>query len=291
MKQFSNLAKFMFCMVAVLLVITVVLGIATAIKEGNKKQETSGNHVSVTPIATPSPAPIEPTETPVPDNPMETPTPTPSPSPEPRPKVVIDPGHQKAEVTEKEPIGPGSDTMKSKMSYGSTSTTTGKREYLWTLPMAHNVKEKLEARGYEVVLTRESHDVNISNAERALLANESGADIYICLQLDSYTQTSVAGIYSQIPSAQNPFISHLHESSKLLAEAIQKCLVAETGARDRGVRTEDNSAAINWSQIPVVVLQLGYMSSPDEDAKLWQEEYQNKIATAICDGIDEYFGY
>lgn len=286
MKQFSTLAKFMFCVVTVLLVITVVLGVATAVKESGDKKE-SGTNVSVTPIVTPSSAPVEPTEAPEPD---ATETPMPTPSPTPKHKIAIDPGQQKSQMTEVEPIGPGATATTAKMSYGATSVTTGKKEYLWTLPISYKIKEELENRGYEVVLTREEHEVSISNAERAQFANESGAEIYISIQADAASSNTASGIYSQIPSKSNPYISDLYSECKSLASEIQTRLIAETGTRDRGLRETDTVAAINWSEIPVTVLQLGFMSNPEEDANLWNEEYQDKLVKAICDGIDAYFG-
>lgn len=298
MKQLSNLTKVMFCIVAVLLVITVALGIATAVKDGKKNKE--GN-VSVTPQPTPTGVPGIDGEgengqtTPIPTGeadvtppaPTDEPTPTPAPSSR---KIAIDPGQQKKANNEKEPVGPGATATTAKMSYGATSATTQKREYEWTLALSQKIKNELEARGYEVFLTRDTADVDISNAERAKLANESGADIYISIQADAAENTAASGIYAQIPTKTNAFVSHMYEDCKSLAAAIQKALIAETGAKDRGLSEQDTVAAINWSQIPVTVLQLGFMSNKDEDKKLWSEDYQSKLVKAICDGIDAYFG-
>lgn len=287
MKQLSTLTKIMFCIVAILLVITVVLGIMTAVKDSkeNKDKNQGISSTTVTPFpaasTTPSPSP-EPT-------PEPTATPTPTEVPTGGHKIAIDPGQQKNQMTEEEPIGPGASATTAKMSYGATSTTTGKREYQWSLPFARRLKEELEARGYEVVLTREEHDVTISNAERAQFVNESGAEIYLSLQADAATNKDAKGIYSQIPSQSNPFVGNLYGDCKRLAKTIQNNLIAETGTKDRGVQENDQVAAINYSQVPVTVLQLGFMSNVEEDTNLWSEEYQDKMIKAICDGIDAYF--
>lgn len=294
MKQLSNLTKVMFSIVAVLLVITVVLGIMTAVKDSKENKENNkGISTTVTPIPTQSAAPTgtsEPTpEATITPEATETPVPTEAAAVTGGHKIALDPGQQKSQMTDVEPVGPGASATTAKMSYGATSTTTGKREYEWSLLFTLRLKEELEARGYEVVLTREEADVMISNAERAQFANASGAEIYLSIQADAASNTEAKGIYSQIPSQSNAFVGNLYSDCKRLAKAIQNNLIAETGTKDRGVQENDSVAAINYSEIPVTVLQLGFMSNKEEDANLWSEEYQDKMIKAICDGIDTYF--
>ena len=283
MKQLSNLTKVMFCLVAVLLVITVVLGIATVVKDGKKDKDssqTSGTLVSPSPSGDNSQdATTAPTAT-------ETPTPTPTPVGH---KVALDPGQQKNAMTADEPVGPGSSTMVDKMSYGATSTTTGKREYEWSLLFTLKVKEELVARGYQVIMTREENDVEISNADRAQFVNESGAQIYVSIQADAASNVEAKGIYAQVPSKSNSFIGSMYEQCKNLASCMQSALIKETGAKDRGLSETDKVTTLNWSKVPVTVLQLGFMSNKEEDKNLWSDDYQKKMVKAICDGIDAYF--
>ena len=291
MKQLSNLTKIMFCIVAVLLVITVVLGIMTAVKDSKENKENNqGISTTVTPIPTSSADSGNLGEVTITPEATLTPTPVPTEVPAAGGKlVVLDPGQQKNAMTEDEPVGPGAAATTDKMSYGATSATTGKREYEWSLPFTLKLKEELEARGYQVLLTREEADVMISNAERAKFANESGADIYLSIQADAASNTDAKGVYAQVPSQSNAFVGELYHDCKRLAKAIQNAVVTETGARDRGVQENDNVAAINYSENPVAVLQLGFMSNVEEDTNLWSEEYQAKMVKAICDGIDTYF--
>ena len=204
----------MFCLVAVLLVITVVLGIATVVKDGKKDSDgsqTSGTLLSPSPTGDNSQdATMAPTAT-------ETPTPTPTPAGH---KVALDPGQQKNAMTADEPVGPGSSTMVDKMSYGATSTTTGKREYEWSLLFTLKVKEELVARGYQVIMTREENDVEISNADRAKFVNESGAEIYVSIQADAASNVEAKGIYAQVPSKSNSFIGNMYEQCKNLASCM-----------------------------------------------------------------------
>lgn len=289
MKRLSILTKIMFCLVAVLLVITVALGVVTAVRDSKEKRENKQNATTVSPIPTQPGAPGSEGDATATPEPTPTEKPTPTPATTGGHKIALDPGQQKKNMSEQEPIGPGAAATTTKMSYGATSTTTGKREYEWSLPFTMLLKEELIARGYEVFMTRETHDVSISNAERAQMSNESGAEIYVCIQADAATNTSAYGIASQIPSRSNPFVAPLYDRSKSLAKNIQNSLVASLGAKDRGVQENDSVAAINYSKVPVTVLQLGFMSNETEDANLWNEEYQKKMVLAICDGIDEYF--
>lgn len=281
MKQLSLLAKVMFCATAVLLVITFVLGIMTAVKDGrenkDKKQEISTT--TVTPIPT----------SPVGQEVMNTPTPSLSKPSSGGHKIALDPGQQVSQMTEGEPVGPGAATTTAKMSYGATSATTGKREYEWSMEFTLRLEEELVARGYEVVLTRKENDVKISNADRALMAGESGAELYLSIQADAASNADAKGIYAQIPSQSNEWVGHLYSDSKRMAKEIQKNLIAQTGTKDRGVQEIDSVAAINYSKVPVTVLQLGFMSNQEEDTNLWSSEYQDKMIKAICDGIDTYF--
>ena len=149
MKQLSLLTKIMFCIVAVLLVITVVLGIMTAVKDSkeNKNKNQGISSTTVTPIPTPSINPADGAATVTPD-PTETPTPVPTEAPLATGghKIALDPGQQKSQMSEEEPVGPGATATTAKMSYGATSTTTGKREYEWSLPFTLRLKAELEAR-------------------------------------------------------------------------------------------------------------------------------------------------
>jgi len=293
MKQLSLLTKIMFCVVAILLVVTVVLGVMTAIKDGkeNKDKTQGATNTTVTPIPTSSAEPTgDPSATPSP-KPTETPTPAPTEAPAATGghTIAIDPGQQKSQMSDKEPIGPGASDMVAMMSYGATSTTTDKREYEWSMEFALRLKEELLARGYDVVLTREENDVKISNAERAKYVNGTDAEIYLSLQADAASNTEAKGIYTQIPSQSNAYVGNLYADCKRLAKVIQNNLIAETGTKDRGVQENDKVAAINYSEIPVAVLQLGFMSNEEEDKNLWSKEYQDKMIKAICDGIDTYF--
>ena len=203
--------------------------------------------------------------------------------------VAIDAGHQAKANAEKEPIGPSSETMKAKMPAGAVGTVLGVKEYELTLTVAEKLKEELENKGYQVVMIRESHDVNLSNSERARIANERGAEIFIRLHANSMENTGVYGALAMCMTAQNPYNAALHDNSYRLAKTIIDQVCALTGTKNRGVQEVDNNGEINWSEIPVAVVEMGFLSNPDEERWLSEGDYQDKIVSGIVAAVDSYF--
>ena len=233
------------------------------------------------PTATPTPTP-EPT-------PTNTPTPTPTPTEVPL-VVAIDAGHQRKGNYDKEPNGPGSDIMKAKVSSGTAGVSTGIPEYELNLAVSLYLKEELVARGYDVIMIRETHDIDISNVERAQVANEAGADAFIRVHADSSDNASAKGVMTICQTPENPYNAEWYEESKLLSELVLEEVVEITGAKKRYVWETDTMTGINWTTVPTTILEMGFMSNPEEDELLATEEYRKKIATGVANAIDRYLG-
>jgi N-acetylmuramoyl-L-alanine amidase len=203
--------------------------------------------------------------------------------------IAIDAGHQSKGNYATEPIGPGATSKKAKVSSGTQGIYTKVPEYKLTLAIAKKLKKELVSRGYEIVMIREKHDVNLSNRERAKIANESGADIFIRIHADGSTNSKVSGASTLYPSKKNPYVSQLSKDSYNLSKEIVDALCKETGTKNRGAIPRDDMSGINWCEIPVSIIEMGYMSNVKEDKQMQKKDYQNKIVQGICDGIDHYF--
>ncbi len=227
--------------------------------------------------------------------PAEKPKPkAPAPSPAPVAKaqsdqfvVVIDPGHQGKGSNKPEPIGPGSSTTKPSVTSGATGSVTKRPESLVNLEVSLKIQKALEARGVKVIMVRTSQNVNISNSERAAIANKAGADLLLRIHCDDVSNGSLNGLLTMVP-AKNKWTGPIVAPSAKAGKAIRSAALKSTGARDRGIVSTAEMTGFNWSKVPSVIVEMGLMSNAREDRLLSSASYQNKLATGISDGVVTY---
>ncbi len=203
--------------------------------------------------------------------------------------VMIDPGHQVRGNSNMEPNGPGSSSMKAKVTGGTSGKSSGLTEYQLNLAVGLKLKDELIRRGYTVMMTRESNDVDISNAERAQMANNAGAEAFIRIHANGSDDTSVSGAMTICQTPSNPYNSGSYAASRKLSDCVLNAFSAATGCKKQYVWETDTMTGINWATVPSTIIEMGYMTNPAEDLNMASEDYQNKMAQGIANGIDDFF--
>lgn len=207
--------------------------------------------------------------------------------------IAIDPGHQSPDIdmSGQEPNAPGSGDFKQKSAGGTVGRFTGIPEYELNLEIALMLRDRLTEQGYDVILTRENNETAISNAERACLANDAGAEFSLRIHANGSEDPSVNGAMALIGSAENSYVGGVYEESYRLAETILNCYCSASGMQNLGIRCNDTMTGINWSQIPVVILEMGFMTNQQDDTNMSDATYRELMVDGIVDGINAYYGF
>ena len=199
-------------------------------------------------------------------------------------RVGIDPGHQEQRNREKEAIAPDSKKMRDKVAPGTRGTKTGIPEYVTVLEISFVLRDALIREGADVYLTRETHDVNISNQERARMMNALGVDLVLRIHCNGSSNPSANGIGLYVNKSYA-----ISAESRRAAECILPRMAEATGARQRGIFLRDTYTGLNWSAVPAILVECGYLTNPGEDEKLNDPAFQQKLAEGMVEGICDYF--
>lgn len=202
--------------------------------------------------------------------------------------IVIDAGHQHRGMTEPEPNGPGSEVMKAKVTGGTVGNFTGLKESILNLRVSEYMRDILLAKGYSVVMVRESEDVKISNIERAEMANAHNAAVFVRVHANSSSDPETSGALTICQTAQNPYNGELYGECRKLSEIMLDVFCRVTGMNKCKIWETDTMTGINWCKVPATIMEMGFMSNEHDDRLLNTDEFQHKAAEAMCEGIEEY---
>ena len=195
--------------------------------------------------------------------------------------VVIDLNAESTDDTTTQPGNSGRKLVVLDAGHGAKDSgavgVTGKYEKKFNLDIVLKTAELLKKENkIDFVLTR-SDDTFLELKERVAIANNLKADLFISVHANSSGSSSASGTETY----------YQREASKELAKVMHKYLVQATGLTDRGVRY-GNFHVIRETKMPAVLLEVGYLSNKKDEALLFTEALQNKVAAAIVSGIKDY---
>lgn len=199
--------------------------------------------------------------------------------------VCIDPGHCVTSEKQREQVSPKS--TETKNVFGGGTAGKNQTEEQLNLKVGLMLREALENEDAVVLMTREVSEIAINNIERAQIGNQ--ADCCIRIHADGVDDSSVHGISVLVPSGDLLGTPGIITPSRSFGELMQKHLVEQTGAKDRGVVNRTDLVGFNWSEVPVVLVEMGFMTNPEEDARMENPEYQQLLVNGMTAAIIEWF--
>lgn len=202
--------------------------------------------------------------------------------------IVIDPGHSSTGTPGNEPVSPNSSITKLKDGLGATGKYSNIEEHKTNMSVALLLKKELESKGYNVILTKESVEQSKSNIERAQVGNKNNANLVVRIHADACEDSSVKGASIHVP-ANNNFTSNFYEISKSYGSKIINTYAQEVNMKNRGVIERNDLTGFNWSKVPVVLVEMGFLSNKEDDMFVSNDENHPKIAKAIANGIYKCF--
>jgi N-acetylmuramoyl-L-alanine amidase len=200
--------------------------------------------------------------------------------------VCIDPGHgtDPRVGAQVEPIGPGSRTMKIKDGGGAAG------EASVVLAIARRARAELLARGYRVAMTRNGTGYRGGNISRARYCNARGAALMLRIHADGSSNASAHGARTFFPAFHPGWTDDIYAPSRRAAGLVQRELVRATGARDLGIERRADLTGFNWADVPVVLVETGYMTNPSEGRLLRSAAYQERVAKGLATGVQAFLG-
>jgi N-acetylmuramoyl-L-alanine amidase len=210
-------------------------------------------------------------------------------SPAPCPRIVIDPGHDRLPNFALEPVGPGSHTLSIKDGGGVFGVRTHVPSSRVNLKIGLRLRDILRRDGYCVTMTRTKQGgVGMGNIARTRIANKAHAALFVRIHCDGSGNHSRHGTSTLYPAYHRGWTDDILPASKNAAKLIQSSLVKALGSRDLGTSARRDVTGFNWSNVPVVLTEVGFMTNPGEDRLLTTDAYKQRAAQGIADGILEF---
>ena len=207
------------------------------------------------------------------------------------PVVVIDAGHDLRGNLDTEPIGPGSSTRKIKDGGGTRGVASGLTEAELNMRVAVRLRALLERAGVRVVMTRtRTAGTSMGNIARARIANRAGAGLFLRIHADGSTDPSARGSHTLYPALRSGWTDDIYAESKRAARIVQAEMVGALGFPDRGLQERSDFTGFNWADVPVILVEMGFMTNRTDDRLLARAAYQQRAAVGLCRGTLRFLG-
>jgi N-acetylmuramoyl-L-alanine amidase len=207
------------------------------------------------------------------------------------PVVVIDPGHDLRANLETEPIGPGSATRKIKDGGGTHGAVTGIREADLVLDVSLRLRTLLRRAGARVLMTRtRTAGASMGNVARARIANRARAALFLRVHADGAASSDARGTHTLVPALRAGWTDDVYRPSRRAAGLVQRELVRTLGFPDRGIQERSDFTGFNWADVPVILVELGFMTNPVEDRSLATSATRRRAALGLCRGALRFVG-
>jgi N-acetylmuramoyl-L-alanine amidase len=204
--------------------------------------------------------------------------------------VCIDPGHQEDGVPTREPVGPGLSGYGTGGSGMAQGRTTLRKESIVCLEAGMMLRDLLIQEGATVVMTREVNRGAYSNMERCAVANDAGAHIMLRLHCDTNANRSKKGLsvwcplnseYAQAVCSKAEY----RRLAEIFLDEMKTAVGYELAQKTGYVSLTDKFIGNNWAKMLCFLVEMGFMSNPEEDLKLASPEYQRILAEGMVEGI------
>ena len=207
------------------------------------------------------------------------------------PVVVVDPGHDRLANLRTEPIGPGSSTRKIFDGGGTHGVVTGIREPDLTVAVSLRLRELLRRAGVRVVMTRtRTAGESMGNVARARIANRVHAALFLRVHADGAASSEARGTHTLTPALRAGWTDDVYRASHRAARLVQTELVRALGFPDRGIQERSDYTGFNWANVPVILVELGFMTNPAEDRALARPAVRERAALGLCRGTLRFLG-
>lgn len=205
-------------------------------------------------------------------------------------KVLLDAGHGCSGnyVEPKYKGASDSEVTYENSSTGATGVVTKKREGDLTLEIALKLQKKLQNLGADVLMIRTKKTTPMSLVQRAEYGNKHKVDLAFRIHADGLDDQSVNGASTLYPSAEH-INNKIAEKSKNIASIIQKEYIKSTGLADRGTVERNDLVGFNFTTVPSILLELGFMTNPEEDKKMSDKKFQEKMVDGMTNGMIAYY--